>query len=591
MAKRVTLWLLFSAVATYFALLWLPASLTPEGVYVPVGTDSFYHAARITDALDGNFYQFDDRIHAPEGSWVTWPWGYDWFAAKITGSLMALSGIEDPMAILAWFPVAGLVINLGLLVFICTWIGLDTSKTFLALACYALLPLTQQLHAIGAIDHHYVEHMFVLASLWAALHWFEALDDPRRAALPGLVLGIAPAFHNGLFLLQLPVIAALLLVWLRRGRLSARATGVFALSLLISTVLVLLPSGPFRDGQFYFYTLSWFHLLAASATAGIALVPGRREPDGTAGTLIGIAVAATVAITAAQIGAAGQFLGAQLYGLDAIQETRSVLTELLSGRDRAWTELYSGLLWLLPLVMVFSVYRLWRSRDALEICLFAFLLPGALLLATQFRLHYFGSLALFLPLLWAAQFIEDEERVGKLPLNLTLGIVIAIAFVQPVNLMLRTEVRPGGEFFYTYGRPLYPVMRTLCAERPGLMLADDVSGHYIRYHTDCSVISNAFNMTPLHQQKIREARHLMSLAPAEFLEQASSIDYVFVMRQDNFWQEGTPESVRAANAGLRYALLFEADPPPAGFRLVKKLGLNETDGAFDPIASVYAIER
>ena len=54
------------------------------GEYVPVGHDSFYHGARIREAIDsGGVPQFDTRIHAPTGDWVTWPWAYDAALAAI----------------------------------------------------------------------------------------------------------------------------------------------------------------------------------------------------------------------------------------------------------------------------------------------------------------------------------------------------------------------------------------------------------------------------------------------------------------------------------------------------------------------------
>jgi hypothetical protein len=60
------------------SLMYPAAHLGSE--YLPVGNDSFYHARRIIDtaADPGAFYQFDARIHAPEGSLLTWPWGYDY---------------------------------------------------------------------------------------------------------------------------------------------------------------------------------------------------------------------------------------------------------------------------------------------------------------------------------------------------------------------------------------------------------------------------------------------------------------------------------------------------------------------------------
>ena len=78
------IWVVASILAAIFALEMTHATYL-DGVWHPVGNDSFYHARRILDAVDSprGFYQFDDMIHAPEGSWLTWPWAYDWTIAKL----------------------------------------------------------------------------------------------------------------------------------------------------------------------------------------------------------------------------------------------------------------------------------------------------------------------------------------------------------------------------------------------------------------------------------------------------------------------------------------------------------------------------
>jgi len=64
----VLTWLAATTVGLYFALRMKSAALV-DGLYTPVGNDSFYHARRILDAAVGErgFYQFDNMIHAPEG--------------------------------------------------------------------------------------------------------------------------------------------------------------------------------------------------------------------------------------------------------------------------------------------------------------------------------------------------------------------------------------------------------------------------------------------------------------------------------------------------------------------------------------------
>ena len=80
-------------------------------------------------------------------------------------------------------------------------------------------------------------------------------------------MGFAPAFHNGLFILQLLPLGALFILWLRGGTLPRPSLRAFAIALLVATQLVLLPSEPYRQGMFEFGLLSWFHFYVAACTA------------------------------------------------------------------------------------------------------------------------------------------------------------------------------------------------------------------------------------------------------------------------------------------------------------------------------------
>jgi hypothetical protein len=117
--------------------------------------------------------------------------------------------------------------------------------------------------------------LFVLGALAGGLAWLRNPEQPQRAALLGFVLGIAPAVHNGLFVLQLPLLAVLTASWLQGRQMPAKSSVTFAATQLASTLAILIPSLAFRLGQFEFYTLSWFHLYAACCTSALVLVLGR----------------------------------------------------------------------------------------------------------------------------------------------------------------------------------------------------------------------------------------------------------------------------------------------------------------------------
>ena len=147
------------------------AAVGLEAEYLPVSIDSFYHARRILDtaADPASFYQFDAKIHAPEGSLLPWPWGYDYAMGWIvrTGHLLGVPG--PPILILIWVPVAAVLLTVGLMMLLARQLSLSLWSTTIAGLSVAVSPLTQLLHGVGMIDHHYAEYIFVLAALTFAL--------------------------------------------------------------------------------------------------------------------------------------------------------------------------------------------------------------------------------------------------------------------------------------------------------------------------------------------------------------------------------------------------------------------------------------
>jgi len=109
---HVIAWLIFSLITVAVAMLYTSASFV-DGHYIPVGNDSFYHARRIIDAAIGvrGFYQFDTMIHVPEGSWLNWPWAYDYLLAlALRGALWVRPDVQA-MKFLAFVPVFWVFVN------------------------------------------------------------------------------------------------------------------------------------------------------------------------------------------------------------------------------------------------------------------------------------------------------------------------------------------------------------------------------------------------------------------------------------------------------------------------------------------------
>ena len=344
----ILLWAGASTLACVFALSWLPAAFDGD-TYYPIGVDSFYHARRILDTVADPkaYYEFDTLIHAPEGSLLVWPWGYDRVAAAIVSGVMALSTATDPLAVLSYVPVSSAPINVALVIAVCVLAGLPRWGTFLVAFAYCVSPLTRELHAVGRIDHHYVEHLFFLASLAAGMAYLKA-PSPARAAILGLVLGTAPAFHNGLFMLQGFFGVTIFVLWLRGLLVLGSTAKYFAVALLVSTLAVLLPSEPFVAFQWSFYYLGWFHLATAiftgTAIGWFSVTAPRR------GTIVAfVSVAALIGWVAwGQIGLGGRFLVADLPALRDVMEARSIVTAIAAGEAGYITERYSLVIWLLP---------------------------------------------------------------------------------------------------------------------------------------------------------------------------------------------------------------------------------------------------
>jgi len=377
----IGLWLTAGALAFLLCLYHLSGTLI-DGAFVPADHDSFYHARRILDALGDplRMYQFDPRLHAPEGAWVSWPWAYDMLMAFAARGLMALTGAADPMTVLAFISPAWVFVNAALFLGVASRLRLSFAMQCLAMLFFATSPLTQTLHRVGMLDHHYVEYTFVLASLYLGLGWFGDLPSRRRAIALAVLLGAAPAFHNGLFILQLPVLITLGWLWALKRPIDRGAALAFALTLVAVTALFLAPSEPFRRGEFSYYLHSWFHLYAAGCTALLCVLASaiRFTPVAAAGLCAVLAAMAAPTLTQLQQGRDFLFGGHPL--LARIAEFGNIPRDIAAGRWWRLTLFYSPLVWLLPLGVGGLFWRLRRDAGNASIYFLVQALIGSFLL-------------------------------------------------------------------------------------------------------------------------------------------------------------------------------------------------------------------
>ncbi|MBL8268655.1 hypothetical protein [Steroidobacter sp.] len=548
--SSLTIWLVATAIAVVSCSLNMSAAHI-GGDWFPVGHDAFYHGRRILDAVAGHFYQFDPKIHAPEGSMLVWPWGYDYFMAGLVRAGLALGLSTEPIKILLWLPVAAVALSIGLLILIGRRLALSNWPIALAALCMALAPTTQLLHGYGEIDHHFAELICVLAALAAGLAWFR-MPSTRNSIVLGAVFGLSLCIHNGLFILQVPFLVTLLVRWLQGQSPPRQPIVALAASLLLSALAILLPSLPFREGRFEFYTLSWFHLYIATGTASTALLltwlkPGR------------VSVAALVALAAVllfplisemQIGQS--FLTGSLGMLSSIEEMRSPLKMAFQDGLVALVNFYSYLVWIAPLTLALCLIQCWRERQRPRLLFWITSSIGLVLLSMQIRLHYFGAFALYFPwLIVLHDYVSARPDLAKRA-YLLATLALLLAYVPQIRHTLIAPIPRAGDIWFERLHPIFPKMRKACAEDPGIVLSDSTAGHYIRYYTDCSVIANNFLLTKQQFDKVAEAWRLMELPASELPKQAPQVKYVLVrpatvVRKPDgeytfsFFNDGSPE--------------------------------------------------
>ncbi len=571
------LWLFASVLAVFVALLFSSASLTGDG-YIPVGNDSFYHARRILDAVSGDpgFYQFDPDIHVPEGSWLTWPWAYDYLASRLVLALVSLGIFDQPGTALAFIPVGFAAINTGLFALLLRAANIGPASTAVALFAFALSPLNQGLHGVGVIDHHFIELSLVLLTVWLGLRWAARPDSTSRAIALGVALGAAPAFHNGLFILQLPILLALGVHWLRGQSVDRAGADALAASLVAACLIFLLPAATFRELQFEFATHSWFHLYVAACTAIIILLLTRIRATQQGWGIVAIAAVTLALPIVTEAGKGAGFLVGATTLLDQVTEVYSPYRMYRdSGDALSVTRYYSWLIVLAPVLVVVAGWRLLLANGFSERLLMAAGLMGLILLQLQFRLHPFGFWALLAIGVWMLQSLEDRMRYPALG-SAALGLLlVAVAYQPPLRNQLFELLPAGLSAEYATTRPLYRTLERQCATMPGIVLAGTDEGHPIRYHSKCSVIANNFLLTRQHGEKVLEVQRLMQLSPAALREDAVHVDYVFIRLNALFERTeagSTPvpvDAVRAANPPLANALTAES--LPEGFELVGEL--------------------
>lgn len=587
--KLTLIWLLGGTIAFGLAALHVEIS-TLHDLIVPNGPDSFYHAHRILTLLDtGTLIQFDPLFNAPHGEYVSWPWAYDSLIALITHTIHLISPATSSLGTMINLPPVIVFFNAGLIVILGQTLRLPLGYIFIGLLCFSISPLTQALHMIGRLDHHMIELSFVLGALILGIRYFRGIESRNTAIAFGVLLGAAPAFHNGLFILQLPFLITLFVIWITKEEISRSAIS-FGCALLLSTLIFLLPSQPFLSGLFSYYFHSWFHFYIAFCTCSICFYFCRfkfNKKSLTATVVLGLVLSLPIVI---DIQGALKFITADDDTYLVIEEfTRPINWENSTGIiPTVNIGEYSSLLLLLPFSVALLLYWSFINRRPENYFFVISTVFGATLLLAQYRLNYFGSFALYFPLLVIASALSKRYQAATKLIFSCLALLLVACYLPVKNSLLDSRYF-GGNYDYEMTYKIYSALGTSCEQAPGTVLADYNDGHYISFHTDCAVIANNFLITPLDFDRVRFTKKLFDGSTSELLENGW-IGYVYIRREDNIFQYKSVADAMGSNSKLVAELLFSTDIPES-FEVISSVDFLYPNGESQPLAKAFKINR
>jgi len=584
--RGALLTLLGGTLGVMVSLIWLSGSYI-DGQYLPMGPDSFLHASRILQAYAdiGEFYQWDIQSFAPDGAFNHWPWPYDLICALALKALVPMLG-QDPMTLLAYFPTSWSYVTAGLLVLICRQLRMRDRYTLLVLVGYFLLPLSQQTHAVGRIDHDYMEQTFVLASLWLALCWAAMPTRTGRGLALGLCLGLAIGINISMFILQIPVLAIAALRWIQRQPFKGKSLFWFCVALVVSTLAIAAFSEPLQQGYLSYSYLSWFQVYIASCTAAMIFALSYCETNlrNFLG-LTGFGLIISIPILPELLGGLGFLATTESSFLQQVSETRSPW----AGGAASFT-LYSGALLLTPLILICCpVYLVRGQNDAFKV-LAIFSVFGLALLLMQYRYNSFGAFALYLPWLCLLDHWQRHRQALNLS-TLAASALLVVLCQQPSFTFLLQARQPGFSDIYARTKPLYEYLGKLCEERPGVVLTPLESGNYVRFHTRCSVLGTAQHGADNEQTRLgRRALRLLTLAPDLALKDTTHFDYVLAQRSFGTRHDAPDYAIAFNETGLNSALLGGQGTYPPGFRLLMAAEF-ERNGQTLGLARLFEVKR
>ncbi|MFT5793476.1 MAG: hypothetical protein ACI90G_002445 [Urechidicola sp.] len=571
------IWLISAVVGYGFAL----TSLTTDGAYhsyLFAGIDSYYHAARVLSTIaTGQFNEWEAQSYYPTGAWITWPWAFDYGISRLASLFTRLTG-NDPVTLLVNLPPLWIAVNLGLLLGICRALKLTHAMTAFICLGFSMLPLTQQVHMAGRLDHHFAELTFVLATTWFVTLLGRAPNERGYAIGLGISLGLAHGVNNGMFILQIPSLIFIGILWLQGRPLSLRIASYLCASFLVSLTLLLIFSEPFLQQEFHYYLLSWFQLYIAFCTAMIIIyttVVHARTWTVTVLLLTGLTASIPLINDLLQ---GWSFIAAQAF---SPMETDSLFA--LSFEELML--LYSPLVIAIPVSMAWLCVAATRdSRRYLAFSISATL--GGLLLLAQVRFSYYGTFVLFIPtalmLQNTLQRFHQERFLWIASFMLITGLAVQGQTARSMNNL--KDWTPE----YLENRAVFTMLHDLCMTAPGLVLAHPNQGLYLQYHTDCSIVASNHNISPRHLAAYSLNMDYLALGAEKLPEALHDVRYVVIQRYDGLRFNERDEAKRLNSKGLHRDLLGDVEQLPESFDLLLEIRA-ERRGEIYPLTRLFRV--
>ncbi|MFM8454908.1 MAG: hypothetical protein ACKOAD_08165 [Gammaproteobacteria bacterium] len=541
----------------------LNMDLPPQERWVPLEQDSFFHARRILDTAKdpSHFYEFDPKIQAPEGAWLVYPWFYDYTMGLILKGFIFVFPEVNPIEIMNYLPMGLFLINSMIFLALTGTLELKLGLRFLALLCFTLLPINTGLHMVGRLDHHGAEYTFVLLSLWLGMEFLKRPE--KKWATIGLAwsLVFALGIQPGLILLQFLFLGTLFLEWILNKKLNKKYDfKLFMIHFFIANLALLLPAEPFRKFMFSLYLLGWFQALMALITAFVFFYMKTHifNIKNLSKLILFCLILSMPAWPELKLGADFIF-----NRIDYLKNT----SEMQPPGGFSYKS-YTVLFWIFPFsllpLLAWCLLKggIWRYYFLIRIVF------GSFLLLMQQRFHYHANFALFLPIIFVLDFLSTKPIQFKYKAWVYWGLILSLVGVyvyaipswryiakMPEQGQAREKSLLGSAWDYQLGFYLLNRLKAECLKDPGLVLADPHIGNYIRFHTECSVLSTRMLIAPQDIEKALRTQALFDGSQEDFLKASEPIKYVFASGLTGMGESGFNIQLNNNN-GLQAQLIF-----------------------------------